>query len=92
MTPPPLDQPDWIADDPETIGRVAAFLARHTGMPFCDACLAEKLAVPITQIRPAIRALTRRGNTEHGLWWCSECSSKAYVTVAFPGGAASADD
>jgi hypothetical protein len=75
----------WIADDPETLNRVWEFLSAHTSTPFCDACLARRLRLPIEDVRAATGRLAKTSQCEQGLWWCGACSTKGSVTVAIIG-------
>ena len=79
-------EPDfWIDDDPQVVKRVVAFLQEYGGTPLCDSCIAEGVVAPLPFVRNAIARLAEKRICEQGLWWCTRCSSKGYVSLIVPG-------
>jgi len=74
----------WIDDDPDVV-RVIAFLHEYSGAPLCDACISAGVVAPLPMVRNATARLAEQGVCEQGLWWCSRCSAKGYVSLIIPG-------
>jgi hypothetical protein len=60
--------------------RVAAFLKKYPGIPFCDACLAEETGMSPAAVTPAARRLKERGQAARSHWWCGGCLKRTTVT------------
>lgn len=72
---------EW-SGDAEGGCRVAAFLKEYPGIPFCDKCLAEELAIPPAEVVGAARRLKEGGRVARSHWWCGRCLQRTTVTEA----------
>ena len=75
----------WIDDDPDVVRRVIALLHDYCGTPLCDPCVSTAVNAPLPMVRIAVARLAEKGICEQGLWWCSRCTSKGYVSLIIPG-------
>ena len=75
--------------------RVASLLSDFPGHAFCEACLAERLAVPGPVAWAAATALADGPEFELGAWFCSHCLDRprdvVHVRWIQPVGTADAD-
>lgn len=64
--------------------QVAEYMKAHPGHAFCDACLAEKLALAVREVRAARIGLAGSAEFEQQTWFCSVClQPKNVIHVAW---------
>lgn len=61
------------ADVERFADRVARFLDRRAGLPFCDACVAEETGLPVTDTRAGMARLSSGPGFLKSYQWCARC-------------------